>query len=78
MLADDIAGQAMGAMVGLDRLMMLGMGLLVLMGLLLVVVDHRQALSSGCAVETIVVPLLMVLAVHASWMFVGGTRAGRF
>jgi hypothetical protein len=42
------------------------MGLLVLVsGLLLVVVHHRQALPSRRAIETSIVPLLMVLAVHA-------------
>lgn len=66
MLADDIAGHAMSAMVSLDGLVVLGMVLLVLMCLLLVAVEHGQALPGRRAIETIVVPLLMVLAVHAS------------
>jgi len=67
-LVDDIGGDAVTAVVALDRLMVLGMGLLVLMGLLLVVaVQHGQpTLPRGRAIQTVVVPLLVVLAVHAS------------
>jgi hypothetical protein len=78
MMADNIIGHAMGTVVLLDGLVMLGMGLLVLVSLLLVVVHHRQALPSGRAIETIVVPLLMVLAVHALQMSAGRIRGRRF
>lgn len=66
MLTDDVAGHAMTTVVALDGLMMLVMGLLVLVALLRVVVYHRQALPGRRAIETVAVPLLMVLAVHAS------------
>lgn len=65
MVVDDVVGHAMSVVVGLDGLMMLGMALLVLVGLLLVVVHHRQALPGGRAIEPVIVTLLVVLAVHA-------------
>jgi len=81
-----VAGSAMGGMVLLEALVVLAM-LLMWMGTLLrkVVIEHHALLPARSAIETGVMPLLVVLRVHASevlarrglsWRF-GGRRGFR-
>jgi hypothetical protein len=77
-MADHISSRAVAGMVGLDGLMMLCMGLMLVCSLLLVVVQEGHPLTAGRAIETGVVALLVVLAVHAPQVFARGARDGGF
>lgn len=74
MVADHIGGRTVAGMVGLDGLVMLRVGLVLVGSLLLVVVEDGHPLTSRRAIETGVVALLVVLAVHAPRVFARGAR----
>jgi hypothetical protein len=74
-----MAHDASAAMVLLDALVVLGMLLMRVGGLLLEVVQHGHGLlPARRAIDAGVVPLLVVLAVHAARILARGAVGGRF